>query len=385
MKKRILTVFLAVVLCIGLVIPAFAASSTEEATENFSLSIEIGGATFKYIEHGIFGERIVVNKEMHLTQWNGNALTGGGYNAVDSDTVFTARHAGTVDDGSYITIYSTAFVNNGNGVYEQDWMTSQVLTQDGFRDINVAQALGGVVYLKAGQSIQFELPTVTTLGKVEEDVFYFLEMHLNYPGSDITYSVGLLPFKLDDTAVDAYFADQAPTLSFTDVKEGAWYESAVAWAAESGIAQGTGNNKFSPTNNCTHVQILTFLWRAANKPASTATAFSNLTGDYAPAANWAYEQGMIDTSFDSNTPCTRADAVNYIWQALGSETPKETSNFTDVSTKADYVQAANWAVEQGIAEGTGDNQFSPDKICNRATIVTLLHRAYVKEARLTTK
>ena len=59
----------------------------------------------------------------------------------------------------------------------------------------------------------------------------------------------------------AFGSPQAEAVSFTDVDTHADYASAVAWAVESGITNGTGANTFSPYVNCTQAQILTFLYR----------------------------------------------------------------------------------------------------------------------------
>ena len=167
-----------------------------------------------------------------------------------------------------------------------------------------------------------------------------------------------------------------PAPSFTDVPAGQWYADPVAWAVDKGITNGTTPTTFSPGQDCTEIQILTFLWRAEDKPASTATVFSDLAGDYAPAANWAYEQGMIDDSFDPSAPCTRSTAVSYIWQALG-EPEAEASSFTDVPAGASYAKAVDWAVEKGVTKGDGsEDTFAPDKVCTRGHIVTFLQRAY---------
>ncbi|MBD5134121.1 MAG: S-layer homology domain-containing protein [Clostridiales bacterium] len=377
MKKRILTVFLALALCVGQAVPAFAAPSAEDAAKCVNLSIKMGDTTFEYIKQGEFGDRIIVNKDMKLTQWDGSPLTGTGYNAATSDTVFTATHSGSADDGSYITICSTAFVNNGSGVYEQDWYTSQVLTQDGeFLDVNVAYPLDKELTLKAGQSVEFKLPTVTTHGKVETDVFYFLEIYLNYPNSDTTYTMGLLPFKLDDAAVDAYFAEQKSTPAFTDVPS--WFEKEVAWAVEKGITNGYGGSTtFAPTAECPHTQILTFLWRAENKPTATAKAPVTVASYYQDAVNWAYEKGLIDASFNPDALCTRAQAVQYIWQARGKQEAKTEASFTDVTADATYTRAVSWAVEKGVTKGYGGSDtFAPNRVCNRGEIAAFLYRAY---------
>ena len=49
---------------------------------------------------------------------------------------------------------------------------------------------------------------------------------------------------------------------FEDVSEGAYYYDAVLWASENNITTGTDENHFSPSDNCTRGQIVTFLYRA---------------------------------------------------------------------------------------------------------------------------
>lgn len=170
---------------------------------------------------------------------------------------------------------------------------------------------------------------------------------------------------------------EAASSKFTDVPSNAYYADAVAWAVKNDITTGTSDTTFSPDQNCTEIQILTFLWRAAGRPVANVTLPATVTGvaDYVSAAKWAYSEGMIGADFNQNKPCTRASAVNYIWKAFNSP-PSSGSAFTDVSSGAGYATAVSWAVEHKITAGTGDGKFSPDDICSRGQIVTFLHRAY---------
>ena len=59
-------------------------------------------------------------------------------------------------------------------------------------------------------------------------------------------------------------------LSFSDVTPDSFYFDAVAWAVEHEVTNGTSSTAFSPEEDCTQAQILTFLWRAAGKPSSSA-------------------------------------------------------------------------------------------------------------------
>ena len=166
---------------------------------------------------------------------------------------------------------------------------------------------------------------------------------------------------------------KAPAPSFADVPAGEWYAAPVAWAVEKNITNGTSTTKFSPGQDCTHAQILTFLYRADRGQGKAEAA------DMDKAVAWARQKGMIGASFDGSKPCTRAEAVNYIWQAFNRPSAKA-SNFTDVPANAVYAKAVSWAVEKGVTKGTNtaQTQFSPDTVCNRGTIVTFLQRAYAK-------
>ncbi len=158
---------------------------------------------------------------------------------------------------------------------------------------------------------------------------------------------------------------------FTDVETGKWFSDPVAWAWAGDIAAGKTETGFAPGDECTQAQILTFLYRAEREEAVKASA-----KDMELAVAWAKEQGMIDDSFDGNTPCTRAAAVHYIWQAKG-QPAAAASSFTDVDANAAYAKAVDWANETKITTGTGDGtRFEPNTVCSRAYIVTFLYRAY---------
>ncbi len=164
--------------------------------------------------------------------------------------------------------------------------------------------------------------------------------------------------------------------SFTDVPAGQFYTAAVNWAVAGKITNGTSDTTFSPGQDCTQVQILTFLYRAAQGEGHAAD-----DTDMDAAVEWAKQKGMIDGAFERTKPCTRATAVSYIWQALG-RAPAKASGFTDVPAGADYAAAVDWALANGVTNGTTDTTFGPGEVCSRGQIVTFLHRAYVESARL---
>lgn len=99
------------------------------------------------------------------------------------------------------------------------------------------------------------------------------------------------------------------------------------------------------------------------------------TAWYADAAVWAKSKGMISGSrLSPETPCTRASAVMFIWQAMGKPAASKDASFADVPANADYAAAVAWAVQKGVTTGTGVNTFSPNDTCTRGQIVTFLYR-----------
>ena len=169
---------------------------------------------------------------------------------------------------------------------------------------------------------------------------------------------------------------------FVDVKEDAYYFDAALWAAEKGITTGTSADTFSPNADCTRAQIVTFLWRAAGSPApkSEINPFADLSTDayYYSAVLWAVEQGITNgTSADAFSPdavCTRAQTVTFLYRAAGSPEAGAANSFTDVNHDSYYTSAVDWAVDEGVTAGTSNSTFSPNADCTRGQIVTFLYR-----------
>ena len=170
--------------------------------------------------------------------------------------------------------------------------------------------------------------------------------------------------------------------SFVDVPSGSYYEDAVDWAVANGITTGTDAAHFSPDGICTRAQAVTFLWRAAGRPApeSRAMPFTDVPADsyYYDAVLWAVENGITkgtsSTTFSPDDTCTRAQIVTFLWRSEQSPAAGSSNPFTDISADAYYADAVLWAVKEAITTGTTRTTFSPDAECTRAQIVTFLWR-----------
>lgn len=175
---------------------------------------------------------------------------------------------------------------------------------------------------------------------------------------------------------------------FYDVPNGAYYYDAVKWAVDNGITGGVGNSLFAPNQPCTRGQIVTFLWRAAGSPVvNYAMNMTDVAEDayYGEAVRWALSEGITtgigDITFGPDAACTRAQAVAFLFRyAVASGMDAVTladliSGFADAASVPGYaVSAMNWALSQGIMQGSG-TQLLSGNTCTRAQIVTFLYRA----------
>lgn len=186
--------------------------------------------------------------------------------------------------------------------------------------------------------------------------------------------------------VNATFMEDNSILNFfVDVPASAYYYDAVKWAAEQGITGGTDENHFSPDASCTRAQIVTFLWRAAGSPVvNYILPFEDMAESsyYAEAVRWAASLGIVSgispTRFGPDLPCTRAQAMTFLYGAMGSPAVPGGSGFLDVDSGAYYAGPVAWAVENHITSGTGNGLFGTEDPCTRAQIVTFLFGLYKK-------
>ena len=117
------------------------------------------------------------------------------------------------------------------------------------------------------------------------------------------------------------------TNPFTDVKEGDFFYKAVLWAVERGITTGTDKDTFNPMGVTNRAQAVTFLWRYLGQPESSAekNIFSDVDASawYGPAVLWAVENnvtnGMGGGTFGVDLNCNRAQAVTFLYRAIGNK------------------------------------------------------------------
>lgn len=190
--------------------------------------------------------------------------------------------------------------------------------------------------------------------------------------------------------INATFTKEAEPSPFSDVSTSAYYYEAVKWAQEKGITGGIGNGLFGPNRPCTRAQIVTFLWRAAGSPVvNYAMNMTDVAEDayYGEAVRWAASTGIVtgltETTFGTDSVCTRAQAAAMIYRCAQAQGKGFTGAwmfhlpFTDVPEWA--YESVAWCYMNGVTTGVSETSFAPGNDCTRAQIVTFLWRLYTEK------
>ena len=175
----------------------------------------------------------------------------------------------------------------------------------------------------------------------------------------------------------------AASAPFADVYMGEYYYNAVQWAAEKGIVNGMTETTFEPETPCTRGQAVTMLWRHAGSPApaSGSCPFTDVAAGqyYENAVRWAAEKGIVrgmtEHTFEPEALCTRGQIALLLWRAEEAPAPASAGHFTDVPADACYADAVRWAEEKHIAFGMTETTFEPETPCTRGQIATFLYRS----------
>ncbi len=175
--------------------------------------------------------------------------------------------------------------------------------------------------------------------------------------------------------------------SFTDVKDGAWYEAAVEYVTERGWMAGVSESSFAPNTDVTRGMMVTVLARIADvKTDNDTAAFADTAAGkwYTGAAAWAAENGIVagvgNGKFAPNRAITRQDLCLMLYgylNAMGIEL-KDTNidrTFSDMDSVASYArEAVIYCLSRGLISGFEDGSFRPKNTATRAQLAQILMR-----------
>ncbi len=245
---------------------------------------------------------------------------------IKSSTNFTKLCEGTID-----------FVIDGGSVSgntkKVDLLASQTYSNFYYDLINSNVASVRFVSVTGGKLIYRDVSSQTPITP-GTDVYYLsstgylagrrmLSNVVFLPGYNQTSAtITLKAFDDKDKSANAQYIftiKPVTTSSFSDMNGYSSYAGSVGLMTNLGIINGVGNNKFNPTGTVTRGEWITMLYRAAGSPA----VYSSVS-------------------------------------------------FTDVPSWC--KDAVQWAVQNGITDGIGNNKFGPDMTLDRMQIVTFMYR-----------
>ena len=166
---------------------------------------------------------------------------------------------------------------------------------------------------------------------------------------------------------------------FKDVKKGDPFYDEIFWAYGNSIINGDGTGNYNPNDGITRAQIVMILWNATgNEEAYKPSGFADVKDGawYAKAVAWAVENGITngtDLGFEPDRVCTRAEIVTFLHRVNNEPAPTAATSFTDL-TQDWYKDAVAWAVENGITKGVGGNRFAPNDTCTRGQAAAFMYR-----------
>lgn len=174
--------------------------------------------------------------------------------------------------------------------------------------------------------------------------------------------------------------------AFTDISPSAWYAQAVNYVSENGLMSGTGGGKFSPGTPMTRAMLATVLHRMDGSPIpAKAHGFSDVPGGayYEQAVAWAAESRIVSGigggRFGSENHITRQDLAVMLYRygnfkGYDLSAAGDLSKFSDSSRVAGYArQAMQWAIGAGIMQGDS-GRLMPTGDASRAQVAVMLMR-----------
>lgn len=198
-------------------------------------------------------------------------------------------------------------------------------------------------------------------------------------GYDVDSGWGIVDLQ---TAMAQLQAERGKALPFHDVAQDAYYKNAVTWALKNGITGGTSPSIFSPDMTCTRAQTVTFLWRAAGcpQPRIKENPFGdvNETDYFYKAVLWAVERGITsgtsDKDFSPYANCSEAEIITFLWRAKNRPDAAGRSELAAGLGEYYYTDAVAWADTHGLI-AAAQTDFVPMREASRASIVTYLYHS----------
>lgn len=180
--------------------------------------------------------------------------------------------------------------------------------------------------------------------------------------------------------------EKSHTLSFQDVGEGSWFQDAVEYVYRAGLMAGTGDTTFEPNAKLTRAMTAQILYNLEGTPEVTGEAtFSdmNTAPDWSvDAIAWAQDTGVVagmgDNTFAPNLKVTREQFAQMLYnyakyKKYDLAKTSDLSQFPDEGSVSDWaVTALSWANGNGLINGHENGTLDPQGNTVRGQAASIL-------------
>lgn len=200
----------------------------------------------------------------------------------------------------------------------------------------------------------------------------------------------------DDSLYTSYVANKPGTYKLTfgykkySDTANHWGEEYIDFVSARGLFGGTTPTEFSPEDTMTRAMFITVLGRMHSVEISQYEGKNSFFDDvdtaqyYAPYAQWAAENGIINTmtdkSFHPDAPIMRKDMAQIISAYINRysyelQQVSDEINFSDIANlEAESQQSIQNIQRLGIINGKGENRFDPEGSSTRAEVSAVMAR-----------
>ena len=187
---------------------------------------------------------------------------------------------------------------------------------------------------------------------------------------------GKFSFQMPDSkvTVQASFVQESTYAGYPDVLPQDWFYSSVRYVTERGLMNGTPNG-FEPNMDSSRATIWTILARFSGVDTTV------VSGEwYAVARQWAMENGVSDGT-NPNGVITREQLATMLYRfaknkgLVQAPVTADLSVFVDAGQISDYaLDAMRWAVSVGLLNGMDGSRLAPQGSAARAQVAAMLMR-----------
>ncbi len=186
--------------------------------------------------------------------------------------------------------------------------------------------------------------------------------------------------------LENYLYTEICGLPSLDEMQGHWAEQPLLYAVRLGLLQGDAAGRLQPNAKASRAEAATLLWRAfGSQQAVVAPQFADVPAEawYQPAVAWAAEAGVvdgIDGRFRPNGDISREQAVVMLYRIYCAEMNVEPAlsggalaRFADANRVSPWAaDALAWAAETGVITGNDKGRLMPQQTVTRAELASFL-------------